>query len=81
MFIPDPNFYPSPIPDLESRIQKQQQKRGAKKICCPTFFVPTNITKLKIIVFFNWQRKKIRANLQTTIELFTQKIDIRLSKM
>jgi hypothetical protein len=31
MFIPDPDFYPSRIPDLGSRIQKQQQKRRAKK--------------------------------------------------
>ena len=31
MFIPDPDFYPFRIPDLGSRIQKQQQKRGAKK--------------------------------------------------
>jgi hypothetical protein len=31
MFIPDPDFYPSRIADLGSRIQKQQQKRGVKK--------------------------------------------------
>jgi hypothetical protein len=29
--IPDPDFYPSQIPDLGSRIQKQQQKRDVKK--------------------------------------------------
>jgi hypothetical protein len=29
--IPDPDFYPSRIPDLGYRIQKQQQKRGVKK--------------------------------------------------
>ncbi len=28
--IPDPDFYPSRIPDLGSRIQKKQQKRGEK---------------------------------------------------
>jgi len=28
MFIPDPDFYPSRIPDLGSRIKKPQQKRG-----------------------------------------------------
>jgi hypothetical protein len=39
------------------RIQKQQQKRGVKKFF-PTFFVATNITKLKIIIFLNWRRKK-----------------------
>jgi hypothetical protein len=29
--IPDPDFYPSRIPDLGSLIQKQQQKTGVKK--------------------------------------------------
>jgi hypothetical protein len=29
--IPDPNFYPTRVPDLGSRTQKQQQKRGVKK--------------------------------------------------
>jgi hypothetical protein len=31
MFIPDPDFYPSRIPDLGSRIQKLYQKREMKK--------------------------------------------------
>jgi hypothetical protein len=45
--IPDPDFYPSWIPD-----PKKQQKRGAKKkfVVIP-FFVATNFTKLKIILF------------------------------
>jgi hypothetical protein len=30
--IPDPDFYPSQIPDLGSRIQKQQQKIGVIRI-------------------------------------------------
>jgi hypothetical protein len=48
------DFYPSRIPDLLSRIQKQQQKRGMKKICCHIFlFRDTNITKFKIILFLN----------------------------
>ncbi len=29
--IPDPDFYPSRIPDLGSRIQNQVEKRGVKK--------------------------------------------------
>jgi hypothetical protein len=46
--IPEPDFYPSRIPDLGSRIQKQQQKRGAKKnlLSYLPFYVPTNFTKL-----------------------------------
>jgi hypothetical protein len=65
MFIPDPDFYPSRIPDLRSRIsdpgsripdlgsriKKQQQKRGMKKkfVVIP-FYVAINFTKLKIIL-------------------------------
>ena len=56
--IPDPDFCPSRIPDLGSRILKQQQKRrGGKKNFCPTFFVTTNITKLKKFVFEMVQKK------------------------
>jgi hypothetical protein len=44
--IPDPDFYPSRISDLGSRIQKQQQKRGVKI----NFYVATNFTKLQIIL-------------------------------
>jgi hypothetical protein len=49
--IPDPDFYPSRIPDLGSRIQKQQQKRGGeKKFVVITFYVASNFTKLQIIL-------------------------------
>ena len=56
MFIPDPGswFFTYPgfqIPDLGSRIQKQQQKTGVKKIFCQTIFLATNFTKLNIILF------------------------------
>jgi hypothetical protein len=37
--IPDPDFYPSRIPDLRSRIQKQQQKTGVKKIFLSNHFL------------------------------------------
>jgi hypothetical protein len=49
MFIPDPDFYPS-----GSRIQKQQQKRGVKNTVVKSFLVATNITNLKIILFFKY---------------------------
>ncbi len=32
--IPDPDFYPSLIPDLGSRIQQKHQKRRGENICC-----------------------------------------------
>jgi hypothetical protein len=41
------DFYLFRIPDLGSRIQKQQQKRGVKKkFVVKPFFVATNFTKL-----------------------------------
>jgi hypothetical protein len=49
--ITDPDVYSSRIPDLGSRIQKQQQKRGVKKLVVIPFFVALNFTKLKIILF------------------------------
>jgi hypothetical protein len=51
--IPDPDFIHS-----GSRIQKQQPKEtGERKICRHTFFVATNITKLKNILSMKWRRK------------------------
>jgi hypothetical protein len=38
--IQDPDFYPSRIPDLGSRIQKHQQKRGVKKNLLSYLFMP-----------------------------------------
>jgi hypothetical protein len=41
--------------------QKQQQKIGVKKKFCPTF---SFATKLKIILFLNWWRKKVKPILK-----------------
>ncbi len=71
---PDPDFCPS-------RIQKQQQKRGVKKNCFPIFLEPIKVTKLKIILILNCWKKNLGANLQRIIELSTQKIVIKLSKI
>jgi hypothetical protein len=52
MFIPDPDFYPSRIPDLGSRIPDPKtgsKERGEKKFFVKHFFVATNFTKCKII--------------------------------
>jgi hypothetical protein len=38
--IPDPDFYPSRIPDSKTAAKE----RGEKKICCHTFSVATNFT-------------------------------------
>jgi hypothetical protein len=54
MFIPDPDFCPSRIPDLGPRIPNPKtatKEKGRKKICYTigTFLVATNIAKFKII--------------------------------
>ncbi len=51
-------FYPSRIPDLGSRIQKQQQKRGVKKISCYTFFCSHKFHKIEY--YFIFYKLKIR---------------------
>jgi hypothetical protein len=64
-----------------SRIQKQQQKRGVKKICCPTFFCSHKFHKIENYINFELVKTKIWANLQRITELSTQKIVIKLSKI
>jgi hypothetical protein len=73
MFIPDPDFYPS-------RIQKQKQKREVKKNC-HTFFCSHKFHKIENSFIFEMLKKKIWANFQRIIELFTQKIVTKLSKI
>jgi hypothetical protein len=62
---------------------KTSTKEGAKKISCPTFFEGTNITKLTIILFLTWKRKKIEPIYKELyfIVPFNQKIVIKLSKI
>jgi hypothetical protein len=54
MFFPDPDFYPSRVPDLGSRIPDQKtaiKERREKKLVVIPFFVAINFPKLKIILF------------------------------
>jgi hypothetical protein len=44
--IPDPDFYPSRIPDPKTATKE----RGKKKFVVITFYVATNFTKLQIIL-------------------------------
>ncbi len=51
--IPDPDFYPSRIPDPGSRIPDPKtatKERGEKKFVVITFYVATNFSKLQIIL-------------------------------
>ncbi len=60
MFIPDPDFYPSRIPDLGSRIpdlgsripdpKTATKERGENKFVVINFYVATNFKKLQIIL-------------------------------
>ncbi len=70
-----------PNTDPGSRIQKQQQKRGVKKKLAVITYVATNFTKLQIILVSSAEEKKIWANFQRIIELFTQQIVTKLSKI
>jgi hypothetical protein len=45
--VADPDFYPSRIPDPKTA----RNERAKKKLVVITFFVATNFTKLKIILF------------------------------
>ncbi len=64
----------SRISDPGFRIQKQQQKRGVKKICCHTFSYSHKFHKIVNYFSFEVLKKKIWPNFQRIIELFTQKI-------
>ncbi len=76
--IPDPG---SRISDPRSRIQKQQQKRGVKKISCLTFFRSHKFHKIENYFIFETLTKKIWAYFQRITELFTQKIVTKFSKI
>jgi hypothetical protein len=56
MFIPDPDFLP--ITDPGSRIQKPQQKRGEKKICCRTLFCSHKFHKIENYFISEMLKKK-----------------------
>ncbi len=66
---------------LRSRISepKTATKEKVKKLWCHIFFVATNFTKLKIILF-EMLKKKIWANFGRIIELFTQKLSLSSQK-
>ncbi len=64
----------SRISDPGSRIQKQQQKREVKKISCHTFLCSHKFHKIVYYFSFEVLKKKIWANFQRIIELFTKKL-------
>jgi hypothetical protein len=74
--IPDPDFFPSRIPHPKTATKE----RGEKKIC-HTFLCSHKFHKIENYFSFEVLKKKIWANFQRIIELFTQKIVTKLSKI
>jgi hypothetical protein len=81
MFIPDPKYWILVFTHPGSWIQNQQQKRGVKKICFHTLFCSHKFHVIENYFIFEMPKKKILANFQRIIELFTQKIVTKLSKI
>ena len=84
MFIPDPGSWFLPIPDPGSRIPDPKtgtKERGEKKFFCHTFLCSHKFHKIGHYFSFEVVKKKIWANFQRIIELFTQKIVTKLSKI
>jgi hypothetical protein len=66
---------------LGFRIQKHQQKRGVKKNLLSYLFCSHKNHKIENYINFELVKKNFWANLQRIIELSTQKIVIKLSKI
>ncbi len=86
MFIPDPGSWFLPIPDPGSRISdpgsKNSNKRERwKKLDVKPFYVATKFNNIVNYFCFEVLNKKIWANFQRIIELFTQKIVKKLFKI
>jgi hypothetical protein len=64
-----------------SRIQNQQQKREVKKINVKPFNIATKFNKIVNYFCFELLKKKIWANFQWIIKLFTKKIIKKLFKI
>jgi hypothetical protein len=75
--IPDPDFYPSRIPYPGSRIpdpKTAKKERGEKIIFRHNFIFSHKFHKNANYFSFEVLKKKVWANFQRIIELFTQKI-------
>jgi hypothetical protein len=70
-----------PVPDPGSRIQKQQQERGMEKLVVIPFFCSYKFHKIENYFIYEMLKKKMWANFQRIIELFTQNIVTKLSKI
>jgi hypothetical protein len=76
MFIPDPDFFPSRIPDPKTATKERGEKKN-----CHTFLCSHKFHKIVHYFSFEGLKEKIWASFQRIIELFTQKIVTKLSKI
>jgi hypothetical protein len=84
MFIPDPGSLFLPIPDPGSRIPDTKtatKERGEKKLVVIPVLSSHKFHKIVNYFSFEVRKKKIWANFQRIIELFTKKIVKKLLKM
>jgi hypothetical protein len=70
-------FYPSRIPDPKTATKE----KGEKKFCCHKFLCSHKFHKMANYFSFEVLKKKNWANFQRIIELFTQKVVNKLSKI
>ncbi len=70
--IPDPDFYPSRIPDLGSK-NSNKRERWKKLVVIP-FCVATNFTKLKIIFVLKCRRKTFGPIFKDLLNFLPQKL-------
>ncbi len=74
---PGSGFFPIPDPGSKN----SNKREGWKKFCCHTFLCSNKFHKIENYFSFEVLKEKIWANFQRTIELFTQKIVTKLSKI
>jgi hypothetical protein len=76
MFIPDPDFYPSRIPDPGSRIPDPKtatKERGEKKLDVKPFYVATKFNKIVNNFSFEVLKKKNLGQFSKNYRTFYQK--------
>ncbi len=79
--IPDPDFYPSRIPDLDFPDPKTATKDRGEKKFCQTIFCSHKFHKTEYYFIFDMLKKKIWPKFPRIIEVFTQKIVTKPSKI
>ena len=78
MFIPDPGSWFLLIPD--PGYKDSNKREGLKNICCENFLGSHKFHKIVNYFSFEVLKKKMWANFQRIIELFTKKIVKKLLK-